>query len=236
VRDVLVTRHGLERARLEVRGLGAARPAARGGSTAAGAANRRIEIVRLRDHEAPRAALAVDAAVLVENADARLEPLAAGASLASGARYAVRFALNTRAYVYVVQEDAAGHLTRLFPNAAYGSGTNPVRPAIDYFLPGGDRLFQLDDTLGTERVYLLATRLPARDVEDVVARLDGAGNPAARAAAAQEMVLQVRSRGVAGVVDAHTPPGRAALAAALARADEESALAVLEFPHVARPR
>jgi hypothetical protein len=221
VRDALCA-HGLDPARVETRGI---KDVPRDGV---------VELIRIGAAEPPQPHLALAAIVLVEDADGRLQPLPPGGTLGSGTRYGVRFSTTTRGHVYVVQEDGAGHLTRLFPNPAYGSGVNPVRESVDYFLPGGEQLFQLDDTVGTERIYVMASRFAARDVEDVIGRIETAENAAGRDAALHEMVLQVRSRGVAGVVGPRTSPDRGALEAAFAHADDDSVLSVIEFRHVRR--
>jgi hypothetical protein len=165
--------------------------------------------------------------VLSESAGGRLVPLARGAALESGARYAVRLSSPEAVHAYVVQEDATGQVTRLFPNPAFGAGRNPLTAKADLLLPGGGRLFRLDETVGRERVYVVATRTAARDIEDLMARVEAAGKGPQQ----HEMVLRIQSRGVAGLVgpDDDVP----ALAQALP-GDDDAALTVIEFEH--RPR
>ncbi len=225
VRDVLLV-GGVEANRLVVRGFGTSRPAVVGD----GAANRRVEIAQASASDGEgRAPLALAAAVLVEGEEGRLAPLTAGGSVPSGGRYAVRFSTPEPAHAYAVQEDSGGHLVRLFPSPS-GGGKNPVRAKTDYYLPGGDQLFQLDDVTGSERIFVVATRVPARDIEDLLQRLD----TAADAGTVHELVLQIRSRGVAGVVAGRPTAGREALSVALAHHEGDGALTVIEFAHVPR--
>ena len=234
VRRYLVERR-IEAARLTVKACGAARPAVAAGVPAARAANRRVEVVRVGEGGSPvdRQALHVEATVVAEDEQAHLEPVRAGAALPSGGRYAIRFLSRTSAHVYVVQEDAAGEVTALFPNGAFSRGRNPVQRDVDYVIPDDERLFQLDNTVGRERVYIVATRAPARDLEDLMRRLKvpGQGEPA------HEMVLQIRSRGIAGIVDPSAPSTAASvreLLAAAARREDDTTLTVIEFEHVPR--
>jgi outer membrane protein OmpA-like peptidoglycan-associated protein len=234
VRGYLVERR-IDAARLTVKAWGAACPAVAAGAAGAHAANRRVEVVRVGDGglTVGGPGLHVDATVVAEDEQARLEPVRAGTALPSGGRYAIRFLSRTPAHVYVVQEDAAGKVTALFPNRAFSQGRNPVQRDVDYVVPDDDRLFQLDDTVGRERVYIVATRTPARDLEDVMRRLKGPG----QGEPAHEMVLQIRSRGVAGVVAPSSPSSAASmrdLFAAAGKCADDTTLTVIEFEHVPR--
>jgi hypothetical protein len=208
-------------------------PAAVGDAPRPRAADRRVASGRdgAPTDPAEHAPLRLTAELLVEGRDGRLEPPPRRrVALPSGARYALRFASPEAVYVYAVQEDSEGHVARLFPDARDGT-TGPARAGVEQRLPGDGRLYRLDDTVGRERIYVAATRSPARDLEDVITRFQRSGDTGA----SREMVLEIRTRGVAGVVgpDGSEP---AAAPAEGSRADEDSALVVIEFEHVAHPQ
>jgi len=109
---------------------------------------------------------------------------------------------------------------RISPNRSYSPERNPVCPQVGHDIPAGRLLFRLDETIGRERIYVVATRPPARDLEDLMERARKEVHPH------REMVLQIQTRGVGGVVG----PGDAQ---PLTR-DDDVALKVLKFEH--RPR
>jgi hypothetical protein len=194
------------------------------------AADRRVEIVREDASEDPAEPepLRLTAGLLVEGSDGRLAPPRLRVALPSGARYALRISSPEAVYVYAVQEDSKGHVARLFPDARDAT-TGPARAGVEQRLPGDGRLYRLDDTVGRERIYVAATRLPARDLEDVIRRFQSNGDTGAP----REMVLQIRTRGVAGVVEPDEG-GPVVAPSQGSRADADSALVVIEFEHAAR--
>ena len=82
--------------------------------------------------------------------------------LASGRdRYFVYFRPTQKCYVYLLQEDAKGHMDILFPE----HGDGGVTANRDYWIPGFGKGFYLDNSSGIEKMYLLVSSQPV--IEDI---------------------------------------------------------------------
>lgn len=219
VRTYLIKRHRIDPSRLAVRAFGSSRPMTDGTSATAKVANRRSEFVQVTDAgERDRPHLTAE--ILVEDPnERRLKPLGPRGAVPSGAHYALRISSPENVHVYAVQEDSAAQVTCLFPNPSFTSDGNPIRAGIDYTLPK-DKLFRLDDVVGRERIYVVATRRPAQDLEYLLK------HPERRK---QQLIVQVRTRGVAPelIEDTRSTPLERALAK-----DDDAVLKVIAFDHV----
>ncbi len=76
--------------------------------------------------------------------------------------------------LYVLLVDATGRPSTLFPNAAWSTVGNPVRPGRPYRLPQGNVLFPLSEHRGTETLYIIASPEPWLELESLLAELDAA--------------------------------------------------------------
>ncbi len=96
-----------------------------------------------------------------------VEPLNEGSVLQSGDRYKIIFTPSVDCFVYIFQVDGAGKIFQLFPMKSFGGVTldnfNPVKKEQTYYLPAEGKSFQLDEQIGTEKIYFLASR--ERDLE-----------------------------------------------------------------------
>ncbi len=101
--------------------------------------------------------LSLDIGMYYEDENGKLEYLAEGRVLHSGDAYALYIRPTTNCFLYVVQADDMGHLYRLFPNATYQAGTNPLNAGEDYWVPNTEKYFVLDETTGKERFYVFAS-------------------------------------------------------------------------------
>ncbi|MDL1964974.1 MAG: DUF4384 domain-containing protein [Deltaproteobacteria bacterium] len=71
--------------------------------------------------------------------------------------YQIFFRPHQNCYVYLLQKDSAGKWYILFPEKGSGFNINPVSQEKDYWVPGFDKGFPLDETKGEETIYLLAS-------------------------------------------------------------------------------
>jgi hypothetical protein len=88
--------------------------------------------------------------------------------LTSDDSYYLKVTTGEQCYVYVFQRDSKNAVQRLFPNPAWVKSSNPMFPG-ETRIPAQDQKnnwFYLDETVGTEVIYLLASRLPQRDLEN----------------------------------------------------------------------
>jgi outer membrane protein OmpA-like peptidoglycan-associated protein len=173
VRAYLVEHFKLDAEKLIARGFGEARLLDPGDSENAHFRNRRVEVQTVAEEEIasfrPTLEIDVDFLYLRDGEPTRMYE---GIELTSRDRYQVYFKPAQDCFVYVYQQDAAGKIDQLFPNPQWTQDSPAVKAEAEYWLPGSDTYFFLDETRGTERIFVLVTRRQAQDVEDAFARLE----------------------------------------------------------------
>ena len=88
------------------------------------------------------------------------KPLRDGESLSSKSNYRIVFQPDKKAYFYVFQIDSTGKLDWIFPKngaSQYSAGKNPVPAGAWTQIPGGEEALHLDENLGIEHIYIVAT-------------------------------------------------------------------------------
>jgi len=89
------------------------------------------------------------------------EVLKNGSALHSGDHYKIIFTPNQDCYVYIFQIDSANKVYSLFPMEKFGKLTlnnvNPLQAGQTYYIPAEGKSFILDDQVGTEHIYFLAS-------------------------------------------------------------------------------
>jgi hypothetical protein len=82
-------------------------------------------------------------------------------TLHSGDHYKIIFTPNQDCYVYIFQIDSANKVYSLFPMEKFGKlvlkNVNPLQAGRTYYIPAEGKSFILDDQVGTERIYFLAS-------------------------------------------------------------------------------
>jgi hypothetical protein len=100
-------------------------------------------------------------------------PVSSGGVMYSGQNYQVAFRTSSDCYVYVYHVGPNGDLYRLFPGtkgqyiAADNSMANPLKAGQVYWLPGKNNWYRQDDSVGQERIYIVASRTRNAILEDV---------------------------------------------------------------------
>ena len=82
-----------------------------------------------------------------------------GGTLRSGDTFQVHFSTNEDCYAYVFIYDSQGKIQRLFPDSRMDLGDR-IRGAELYSVPPGNLWFELDEHIGTETIYVLASYEP----------------------------------------------------------------------------
>ncbi|MBM4285666.1 MAG: tetratricopeptide repeat protein [Deltaproteobacteria bacterium] len=100
-------------------------------------------------------------------------------------KYFVFFRPRQDCYVHILQEDAAGKVDLLFPQAGESA---KVLAGRDYWLPAFGKAFSLDDVRGEEKLYLLASAHP---LETALAGLPLAQQVRSAVAAYRTRALQI---------------------------------------------
>jgi len=123
--------------------------------------------------------LAVDVNFYYESSG-RLQELKNGTSLRSKTDfYYVYFRPEKDCYIYIYQVDSSGAVYQLFPNKKYSAESNPLRAQASYYIPENNR-FYLDDVLGKEQLYLIASKKPAPKVEKLFSEMKSAYSSVSR--------------------------------------------------------
>jgi len=89
--------------------------------------------------------------IYLSQGETETQPLINGSVLYSGDAFQIIFIPTEDSYVYVFQVDSANKLQMM-------NNSNPVKKGNTYYLLTKDEFFKLDDQIGTEKIYFLATR------------------------------------------------------------------------------
>jgi outer membrane protein OmpA-like peptidoglycan-associated protein len=84
-------------------------------------------------------------------------------TLKSNEAYRIYVHPKSPCYVYIYQVDSKGKGSWLFPRKDVAE-SNPLT-AIDNWIPSRNGTFTLDETVGTETIYLMAAHQPAEDLD-----------------------------------------------------------------------
>ena len=222
------------------------RPEAPASSPAAGAAAPSLAEVLARaappNASTAPAPLAIDLRVFGRRAGTpALVPLDDGGELATNDDFCIVVSPGTAGYLYVLQQDSAGHVQWLFPahdGAPYASGSNPVVARLPLTFPttAGSTFF-LDASTGTETVVAAFSAEPWPALE---AALRALARP--KAPAAGSLATLATFRGIGGMrsIPAATIAIPAAASGLVAPAELQSGDGFLvlrrSFRHVAAAR
>lgn len=103
----------------------------------------------------------------------RLRSITQDAVLKSGDKFKMMVELKKKCFIYVIYQNSQGELSILFPYSLKQFSAD-YQPAKKYYIPRGDAWFQLDDQVGTERFYLLASEDRLSEVEYLLTMYEGA--------------------------------------------------------------
>lgn len=98
----------------------------------------------------------------------------------SGDRIRLRVQVNDTGYLYVVTQGSSGNWRVLFPSSEQDDGSNRVTRGRSYDIPRRTR-FVFDEQPGTEKLFLVLTRTPENDLDQLIYKLE---NPREAAPAA----------------------------------------------------
>jgi hypothetical protein len=98
-----------------------------------------------------------------------LKPINNGDILKSGDHFKIIFTPDKDCYVYIFQVDSSGQIFKLFPMKSFKgvqvNNFNPVKKGTTYTIPSSEKAFVLDDHVGTERIYLVASKKRNYEIE-----------------------------------------------------------------------
>ena len=105
-------------------------------------------------------------------------------------------ASNAPAYLYIVARGTSGSWDVLFPNKDVDEGDNRVKKMTEYVLPGGKSgQWSFYGAAGEEKLFLVLSRKPEKNFDDLIYRLsDGGRTAAAEKEESQKRPMQIASR------------------------------------------
>jgi len=99
----------------------------------------------------------------------------------SGDRLKITVEANDEAYLYVIARGSSGLWKVLFPVTEVANGDNLMQPFRRYEVPNGGRLY-FDDQAGEEKLFVVLSRKPEANFEDLIYSVNAPAAPARPAA------------------------------------------------------
>jgi hypothetical protein len=106
----------------------------------------------------------------------KLIPVAQDMALKSGDRIKFFVKPEKKCFVYLIYHNSQGEVTVLFPYRFENLNFDAL-PAQEYYIPKGDKWFELDEHTGHETFYLLASPSPLRRLQDLINQYETADGP-----------------------------------------------------------
>jgi hypothetical protein len=102
-------------------------------------------------------------------------PIQNGDTLTTNDRYKIILSSSSSAYIYVFQIDTLGKLDWLFPKNSnkHSRGKNPIPEMAAIHLPNKGKVYELNDNLGVEHLYIIATKNRWIELEEKLSELGG---------------------------------------------------------------
>jgi hypothetical protein len=97
----------------------------------------------------------------------------------SGDRIQLRVDVNTSGYLYIINRGSSGNWNPLFPSSKIANGDNRVQKGTQYVIPSG-YVFTFDEQPGTEKLFIVFSRQPVSDLEELIYSLTGGQKPKAK--------------------------------------------------------
>ncbi|MGC4055071.1 MAG: DUF4384 domain-containing protein [Paludibaculum sp.] len=89
----------------------------------------------------------------------------------SGDKIRLRVQVNDPGYLYVVMQGTSGTWRVMFPAPEIDSGSNRVVPNRQYDVPGRTRVV-FDEQSGTEKLFVILSRQPLKEMDQLIYELD----------------------------------------------------------------
>src|SRR5262245_48364876 len=119
--------------------------------------------------EAQRIPLGLRYAILKRQAGAEWREVDIDTVFRSGDNIRVTVEANDEGYLYIISQGASGKFVLLFPTSQVENGENRVKPYQRYVLPAQEQ-FTFEEPAGEERMQIILTREPIKDLEQKILR------------------------------------------------------------------
>lgn len=120
--------------------------------------------------------LGIRYSILRREADQSVE-VSPDAVFHSGDRIRLRVEANGNGYLYIIHRGSSGVWKPLFPSSDIAGGDNRVEKGKAYEIPSG-YVFTFDEQPGEEKLFIVLSRQPEKDLEGLIYSLSGGEKPA----------------------------------------------------------
>jgi hypothetical protein len=121
--------------------------------------------------------LGVRCSLLKRSDSGRYDEIDAGTVFRSGDKLKVVVKANDAGYLYVISRGPSGTWMVQFPSPDIDGGNNRIGRDLDYTVPPGGR-FNFTDEAGEEKLFIVLSRVPAQDLENLIYSLGSGGGKA----------------------------------------------------------
>ena len=130
-------------------------------------------------------------AVVGNEGERRFVSIGRDTTLQTGDAFKMRVELHSACYVYVIYRSSGGEWSLLFPDGL-GQFEADYEESKPYYIPKGDAWFELDEQIGHETFYVLASSDRLKDLEALFAAYESAES-AGRSERASEIRAKIRA-------------------------------------------
>lgn len=124
-----------------------------------------------------------------------------GGLLHSYDNFQVHFSSNKDAYIYILIYDSTGEASQLFPDPKIPL-SNKIDTGKDYSVPAEGQWFWLDENIGTETIYVLASEKSLDNIEQMLSKMEGVTSEQKKAISSKvRNEIQLVERGVGGITE-----------------------------------
>jgi len=130
--------------------------------------------------------------VMRYNSDGSTTDVLPDAVFHSGDRIRLSVESNAGGYLYIANQGSSGKWTPMFPSAEIQDGDNRAEAMRSYTMPPGNRVFTFDATAGQEVLFVVLSREPVADFEDLMYKLKNgrkASDPEPPARADKQLIM-----------------------------------------------
>ena len=102
--------------------------------------------------------------LLMRGSDGNYSEVSPGTTFHSGDHIRISLLSNQPGYLYVIEQGSSGDWKAIFPAATSPSDAVKVEQGKLQIVPTGNRAFQFDQRPGTERLFVILSRVPLNDL------------------------------------------------------------------------
>ena len=115
--------------------------------------------------------LGLRCSIMLRDANNEYAEVAPGSVFHSGDHIRLSLLANEPGYLYVIQQGSTGAWKPIFPAASAGADENKVAAGLPQVVPGGKHAFLFDQNAGDEKIYVILSRAPIADIDQVIKNL-----------------------------------------------------------------